>query len=423
MAGDPEIEPASAGSPSASEVLAAGMGDSPTDFNPFLPEVNEDPYPLYERMRSLDPVHWNLPGVWMLTRHADAVRMLRHPRMSSDFRNSELFEMFREMNFPLDEREPSMLFRDPPDHTRLRNLVSKAFSPKVIDSMRPFIAEVVDRLLAEAAGRETFDLVTELAHPLPVILICEMLGVPAEDQHLFSRWSDDLVHTLDPMVGPDVMQRGTESELAFGSYFRALIAERRTAPRNDLLSALIAAEEEGERLSEEELLRTLILLLVAGHETTVNLISNGMLALLRNRSQLERLQEDPSLLRSAVEELLRYDSPVQLTSRVALEPMEFGDRPVRKGQHVVALVGAANRDPEQFPDPDRLDLGRADNKHIAFGGGIHFCLGASLARAEGQAAIGTLVARFPQLEPAGETERRDTITLRGLKRFPVALGS
>jgi cytochrome P450 len=421
MAEDPGFEATALGSQPASGLLAAGMGDSPIDFNPFLPEVHEDPYPLYERMRSLDPVHWNLPGVWMLTRHADAVRMLRHPRMSSDFRNSELFEMFREMN-ALDDREPSMLFRDPPDHTRLRNLVSKAFSPKVIESMRPFIGEVVDRLLAEQAGRETFDLVAEVAHPLPVIVICEMLGVPAEDQHLFSKWSDDLVHTLDPMVGPDVMQRGTESELAFGSYFRALIAERRKAPRADLLSALIAAEEEGERLSEEELLRTLILLLVAGHETTVNLISNGMLALLRNRSQLERLQEDPSLLRPAVEELLRYDSPVQLTSRVALEPMQFGDKPVRKGQHVVALVGAANRDPEQFPDPDRLDLTRADNKHIAFGGGIHFCLGASLARAEGQAAIGALVARFPQMEPAGEIEHRDTITLRGLKRFPVAPG-
>src|SRR5204863_6238841 len=289
----------------------AGIGDSPIDFNPFLPEVHEDPYPLYERMRSLDPVHWNLPGVWTLTRHADAVRMLRHPRMSSDFRNSELFEMFREMN-ALDDREPSMLFRDPPDHTRLRNLVSKAFSPKVIEGMRPFITEVVDGLLAEQDSRETFDLVAEVAHPLPVIVICEMLGVPAEDQHLFSKWSDDLVHTLDPMVGPDVMQRGTESELAFDSYFRALIAERRKAPREDLLSALIAAEEEGQRLSEEELLRTLILLLVAGHETTVNLISNGMLALLRHPAQRGQVARDPALIRNAAEELLRYDAPVQL---------------------------------------------------------------------------------------------------------------
>ncbi len=401
------------------------MGEGPFEFNPFLPEVREDPYPLYHRMRQGDPVHWNMPGIWVLTRYADAVRLLRHPRMSSDFRNSELFEIFRQMNGPtiVDDREPSMLFRDPPDHTRLRNLVSKAFSAKVIDGMRPFIDEVVDGLLADVEERETFDLVSELAHPLPVVVICQMLGVPAEDQHLFARWSDDLIHTLDPMIGPDVMQRGTESELAFDGYFQALIAERRRAPRDDLLSALIAAEEKGQRLSEEELLRTLILLLVAGHETTVNLISNGMLALFRNRDQFVRLREDPSRLRGAIEELLRHDAPVQLTGRVALEPMEFGDKRVRKGQHVVALLGAANRDPGQFHDPDRLDLGRDPNRHIAFGGGIHFCLGAALARAEGRAAIGALTSRFPDLELAAPPVRRDTITLRGLEHLVVSPGA
>ncbi len=405
-------------------VTATGSGSEPLEWNPFLPEVHADPYPFYHRLRTEDPVHWNIPGLWILTRHADAVRMLRHPRMSSDFRNSELFEMFVQMSggTTFDEREPSMLFRDPPDHTRLRNLVSKAFSVRVIEGMRPFIQQTVDGLLDGVAGGEEMELVGDLAHPLPVIVICQMLGVPAEDVRLFSEWSDDLVHTLDPMVGPDVIARATESEVAFDQYFQALIAERRRDPRDDLLTALIAAEEEGRHLSEEELLRTLILLLVAGHETTVNLISNGTLALLRHRDQLQRLQADPGLVKIAVEELLRYDAPVQLTGRIALEDMEFAGRPVKKGQQVVALVGAANRDPEQFPHPDTLDLTRQDNRHIAFGGGIHFCLGASLARTEGQIAIASLVRRFPDMEVATERpEWRDTITLRGLRSLPLRI--
>lgn len=413
------------GTESRVSTAGTGSGLEPLEWNPFLPEIHADPYTLYRRLREEDPVHWNIPGLWILTRHADAVRMLRNPRMSSDFRNSELYDMFVQMagGSPFEEREPSMLFRDPPDHTRLRNLVSKAFSAKVIEGMRPFVRETVDSLLEEMSRGEEAELIADYAHPLPVIVICRMLGVPAEDVRLFSRWSDDLVHTLDPMIGPEVVQRATESELAFDEYFHALIAERRSDPRDDLLTALIAAEEEGQRLSEEELLRTLILLLVAGHETTVNLISNGTLALLRNRGELERLQADPSLIKNAIEELLRYDAPVQLTGRIPLEDMEIGGRTVRKGQQVVALVGAANRDPEAFPDPDRLDIGRRDIRHVAFGGGIHFCLGASLARAEGQIAIDTLVHRFPGLELGpGEPEWRDTITLRGLKRLPVALG-
>ena len=411
------------GEPEARELaMPPGAGTDTLEWNPFLPEVHRDPYPLYHRLRREDPVHWNIPGVWILTRYADAVRMLRHPRMSSDFRNSDLFEMFQQMSggSPLDEREPSMLFRDPPDHTRLRKLVSQAFSVRVIEGMRPFIERTVDDLLSGFEGKDSVELVGELAHPLPVVVICEMLGVPAEDHELFTRWSDDLVHTLDPMIGPEVIARATESELAFDSYFHALIGERRRAPRDDLLSALIAAEEEGERLSEEELLRTLILLLVAGHETTVNLISNGTLALLRNRDQLRLLQEDPSLMRGAIEELLRFDAPVQLTGRIPLEDMEFGGKSVRKGQQVVALVGAANRDPAQFDNPDRLDLLRRDVRHIAFGGGIHFCLGAALARTEGQIAIGSLIKRFPAFELAGEPEWRDTVTLRGLRHLPIA---
>jgi cytochrome P450 len=367
-------------------------------------------------------VHWNIPGIWLLTRYADAVRLLRHPGMGSDFRASDLYELFVQMSGDAwtPEREPSMLFRDPPDHTRLRNLVSRAFTARVIEELGPFMREVVGGLLDEAGEKGSFDVVTGLAHPLPVAVICRMLGVPASDEPLFAGWSEDLVHTLDPMVPPEVMRRGNDATVAFEAYFRELIAERRRRPGQDLLTALIAAEEAGDRLSEQELLTTLILLLVAGHETTVNLIGNGTLALLRNPDQLRRLREDPGLIRTGVEELLRYDSPVQFTGRVAMEQVEFGDVKVGTGQQVVALIGAANRDPAQFPDPDRLDVGREDNRHIAFGGGIHFCLGAALARAEGRVAIAQLVGRFPGLELAGEPERKTTITLRGLRHLPVS---
>jgi cytochrome P450 len=405
---------------------AMGWVASDIDYNPFTPEFRSDPYPFYRRLREADPIHWNPPGVWVLTRHADAVAMLRHPRMSSDFRNSDLYETFRQMQGidPSTERTPSMLFRDPPDHTRLRGLVAKAFTAKRIDDMRPRMQAIVDGLVDAALDRGEMDVVADLAYPLPVRVICDMLGVPEEDHGRFHVWSKDLVATLDPMVGPDAMTRAMESGLAFDAYFRDLIGRRRREPRDDLLTALISAEEESGRLSEEELLTQLVLLLVAGHETTVNLISNGMLALLDHRAELERLRADPSLLKPGVEELLRYYPPVQLTGRIALEDMGFGLVSVRRGQQVLALVGAANRDPEAFPEPDLLDLSREPNRHIAFGGGIHHCLGSSLARAEGQVAIGTLVRRARSIEAASaEPIWKETITLRGLATLPVRVAA
>ncbi len=410
----------------AMSVPEAAMGwvAGDLDYNPFLPEFHRDPYPFYRRLREADPVHWNPPGIWVLTRHADAVAMLRHPRMSSDFRNSDLYEAFRQMQGidPSTERMPSMLFRDPPDHTRLRGLVTKAFTSKRIEDMRPTMQAIVDELIDAALERGQVDLVADLAYPLPVRVICGMLGVPEEDHGRFHVWSKDLVATLDPMVGPEAMSRAMESGLAFDAYFTDLIAKRRRDPRGDLLTALISAEEEGGRLSEEELLTQLVLLLVAGHETTVNLISNGTFALLRHPDQLQRLRDDQALLRPGVEELLRFYPPVQLTGRIALQDMEFGGMAVRRGQQVVALVGAANRDPEQFDDPDRLDLARDPNRHIAFGGGIHHCLGSSLARAEGQVAIGTLVRRARSIElTTDEPEWKETITLRGLANLPLRL--
>jgi pimeloyl-[acyl-carrier protein] synthase len=411
------------------------MSQDVLEFNPFLPEVHADPYPQYERLRRLEPVHPGLmPGVWILTRYADCQAVLKDAeRFGSDARKGELFQQFRQMQggterfFERDEAR-SMLFLDPPDHDRLRRIVSKAFTARVVEGMRPHIHEIVDGLLdaIEERGPGEFDLVADLAYPLPIVVICEMLGVPPEDQDRFRRWSADVVLSLDPIMDLSVMDKAEAASMALREYFGELVAARRAHPRSDLLTGLIAAEEQGERLNQEELLTTCVLLLVAGHETTVNLISNGVLALLRNRDQWERLRagvDRPGVLRTAVEELLRYDSPVQFTGRTVLADVEIGGVAIRRGQELVCIVGAANRDPDQFPDPDRLDIGREENRHLAFSGGIHFCLGAPLARTEAQVLFGELVRRLPDLELAGgELEWRETITLRGLKRLPVRFG-
>jgi cytochrome P450 len=398
---------------------------SALEFNPFLPEVHADPYPLYRRLRAEDPVHAGGPGLWLLTRYADVAAVLRDPRMSRDPRSSTQFRLVRGASAgadPWQDEAPSMLFVDPPDHTRLRTLVNKAFTPPAIARLRARVEELVAELLDRVAEVGEMDVVDQLAYPLPVTVICELFGVPPGDRARFRAWSGALVHLLDPVLAEDVMQRALEARAGLRGYLRELIAGRRADPGDDLLGALVAAEDAGHRLSEPELVSMCVLLLVAGHETTVNLIANGTLALLRNPGELARLAADPALAPSAVEELLRYDSPVQLTSRHALTDLEIGGRRVREGETVIAAIGAANRDPAQFPDPDRLDLGRAPNRHVAFGGGIHFCLGAPLARMEAQAALTALLRRFPGLAPGTSPPAwRDTVTLRGLATLPVRL--
>jgi pimeloyl-[acyl-carrier protein] synthase len=395
------------------------------EFTPFLPEVHEDPYPLYHRLRATDPGHRSPLGFWVLTRHADVLAVLRDPRMSRDPRRSERVALLRasaevDELLAAEEAAPSMLFVDPPDHTRLRTLVNKAFTPAAVERLRPRVEELVAGLLDRAAGAGAMDVVEELAYPLPVTVICELFGVPEADRDRFRAWSRGLVHLLDPLVAADALERALQARQALRGYLGALIAERRAHPAGDLLTALIAAEDEGHKLSGAELVSMCVLLLVAGHETTVNLIANGMLALLRDPAARARLQADAALARSAVEELLRYDSPVQFTSRHALEDLDVGGRRVRAGETVVAVLGAANRDPAQFPDPDRLVLARAPNRHLAFGGGIHFCLGAPLARMEAAVAIPAMLARLPGLELGpGPPVRRDTVTLRGLASLPV----
>ena len=390
-------------------------------FNPMEPEFLADPYPMYHRLRTEDPVHHSALGFWVLTRYEDVVTALRDPRLAKEAIASFVAARF---GAPLPAMGLSMLDRDPPDHTRLRGLVSKAFTPRVVEGLRPRIQEIVDGLLAGVAARGSMDLIEEFAYPIPVAVICEMLGVPIEDHERFKGWSIDIARGLDLIwLGPDsdVGRRSVAARQALAEYFRGLIAQRRAAPRNDLLSGLIAAEEAGDKLNEMELLATCILLLIAGHETTVNLIGNGMLALLRHRDQLERLQRDPGLIASAVEELLRFDGPVQRTARIPSEDVTIGGHTIAKGEMVMPFIGAADRDPAQFPDPDRLDIGRSDNRHIAFGWGIHFCLGAPLARIEGQIAINTLLRRLPKVSLAtDEPEYRPSLTLRGLKALPVA---
>jgi cytochrome P450 len=315
-----------------------------------------------------------------------------------------------------------MLLMDPPDHTRLRSLVHKAFTPRIIAQLRPTIQQLTDDLLdqMQAQAGKPVDLIAGLAYPLPVAVICALLGVPQADHHQFHGWSDAIARSLDLTEETAVYDAAAESAVALTGYLEDLLAERRARPQDDLFSALVAVEEEGERLSTAELFATCALLLIAGHETTVNLIGNGTLALLRHPDQWQRLRAEPGLAESAVEELLRYDSPVQLTSRMACEEFEYKGSTFRRGQGVAFLLGAANHDPARFAEPARLDLARADNRHLAFGSGIHYCLGAPLARLEGEIAFSTLARRLPNLALTTEqVTYRDNYVLRGLTALPV----
>ncbi len=385
--------------------------------HPLLRQFREDPYPLYRYLLGAAPVQWNdVLGAWTVARYADVVTVLTDARFSAE----RGFEGSSEQYVA-----KSMLVSDPPDHTRLRSLVQKAFTPRMVEQLRPRIEAIVEGLLEAIVARGgTFDLIDELAYPLPVQVIAELLGVPAEDRAKFHEWSAALAAGLNPLVSEANMERAMRGRDQLHAYFRSIIAERRREPRADLISSLVAVEEQGERLNERELVVMCNLLLIAGHETTVNLIGNGVLALVGNPQQLERLRAAaPESLGTAVEELLRFDSPVQLTGRIARERVSLGGQDIAPGDWVLPLLGAANHDPAQFSDPDRLDLARNPNPHVAFGRGIHFCLGAPLARLEGQIAIGALAARLPKLELAGTPERRDQITLRGLSHLPLSTGA
>jgi cytochrome P450 len=395
-------------------------------------EFKADPFPYYRRMREVAPVHRvKLPDgkpAWMVTRYDDVVQVLTDDRFSKDpFRvlskeqrasSPRLEKILGPLLMPLARH---MLNRDPPDHTRLRTLVQQAFSPRLVDRMRGRIQTLSDELLDRALRRGRMDLIADYALPIPTTVIAEMLGVPVADKHKFHRWSSSMLAAGATRFG---LLRAMPSAMLFMRYIRRFIKIRRADLRDDLISALITAKEASERLNDDELLSMILLLIVAGHETTVNLIASGMLALLENPDQLERLRSEPALIKPAVEELLRFTAPVETaTERFAREDIELAGVKIAQGDLVLAAIASANRDESQFTDPDRLDITREPNRHVAFGQGIHFCLGASLARLEGQTAINALLARTRDLRLAVPPTRlrwRSGLVLRGLKALPVS---
>ncbi|MDQ3980952.1 MAG: cytochrome P450 [Actinomycetota bacterium] len=382
------------------------------------PEGRADPYPRYAALRRMAPVHRSAIGLWVLSRYEDCQHLLRHPGVGKDFSQAAstvgLSEEQQAEQAAFRNDRSNMLFADPPDHTRLRSLATRAFTPKTVERLRPQIVALVDELIDGFEGEEV-DVMDALAFRLPVTVIGEMLGVPQEDRARFRPLVRAVTALLELAVTPEAMSEATAASTVMERYFADLVAERRARPRNDLLTKLIQAEDEGDQLTEWELISTSILLFAAGFETTTHLIGNGLLALLRHPDQLERLRNDRALLRSAVEELLRFDSPVQITARTAYEELVIDGHHIEPNSTVLALIGAANRDPNRFTDPDRLDVGRAEGSPLSFGSGIHYCLGAALARLEGQIVLDRLLSRFRTMELVGDEPRhRDSLTLRGL---------
>ena len=392
------------------------------------PAVKEDPYPQYAELRAQGRLVPTGYGGHITTHHADSFTVLRDARFSSNNRHQAGYDNIRQLVdqiglgdlFGMFER--LMLFADPPDHTRLRRIVSRAFTPKAVEDIRPRIAKIVEGCLDAAAAIGGMEIVEDMAFPLPVTVISEMIGVPLEDHPQLRAWTADAVKLLDPSDDIAAMLPAAGSVREMRAYFDVLVDERRKDLGDDLLSALIVAEDAGDHLTHDELIDTTILLFGAGHETTVNLISGGVLNLLRHPEQLQRLREEPSLIGSAVEELLRFGPPVQFSGRTVTTDLELAGVELHAGDQLIVLIAGANRDPDVFADPDVLDIGRSDNRHLAFGGGIHLCLGAPLARVEAQEAIGQLVRRFPTLRLVSDRVTwKPTTTIRGPAQLPLAL--
>jgi pimeloyl-[acyl-carrier protein] synthase len=387
------------------------------------PQVLANPYPLYARLRSEAPVHWDpYLHAWIVTRYADVITVLHHfsanrtptPEQFAAIGLAELAPLAQVM-------VKQMLFMDAPDHTRLRGLASTAFTPARVEALRSHIKDILNDLLEPLLLAGRMDVIADLAAPLPAIVTAEMMGLPTSDANQLKDWSADFAEVLGNFQhNPDRASRTLKCVEEMTSYFREAIEQMKTDPREGLINALMTAELDGDRLTEEEIIANCIVTMVGGQETTTNLIGNGMLTLLRHPEELDRLRNDPTLIPSAVEELLRYESPSQHTARICPADTELGGKLIRKGQAVIAVMGAGNRDPERFPDPDRLDLGRKDNRHLAFGWASHFCFGAPLARIEGQLTFEAIARRTADLalEP-GPIVWRDNLGLRGLTSLPV----
>ncbi|WP_168734805.1 cytochrome P450 [Deinococcus sp. KSM4-11] len=385
---------------------------APRSAGLFAPDILADPYPMYADLRAQPGAFWQphprgTGGMWMLTRYGDVEQALKDQRLTKDV--TKVRDAGEEV------MPGNMLDRDPPDHTRMRQLVAHAFTPRVIEEQEAHIRSIARTLLSRVTPGQPFEAMRNYAMPLPVIVIAELLGVPEADRDLFRQWSGDFIDGSDfATATPESAEKAQQSIMALGGYFAELVETRRAAPQDDLISHLVRAEEELGALKPGELVSNCLLLVIAGHETTVNLIGNGLLALLNHPAELARLRAQPALLPTAIEEMLRYDPPVQRALfRAALEDIEIGGQHVKKGEQVSAVIGAANRDPAVFPDPDRFDIIRSPNRHLSFGRGLHFCLGAPLAKLEARVAFEELLTAFPQMELKGFT-RRPSSMFRGL---------
>jgi cytochrome P450 len=387
------------------------------------PQVLANPYPLYHRLRAEDPVHWDpYLHTWIVTRYADVITVLQHFSASRTPTPEQLTALGLSKLVPFAQvLVRQMLFLDPPAHGRIRSLASNAFTPRRVESLRSHIQDITNNLLDAVQDKGRMDVITDLAYPLPAIVTAEMLGLPTSDWPQLVAWSADFAEVLGNFQhNPEGAPRVLRSLEEMAEYFRAAIREHQQHPRDDLISAFLAAEHQGDRLTEEEVVANSIMVMTGGQETTTNLIGNGILTLLRHPDQLEKLRADPSLIPTAIEELLRYESPIQYTSRLAPGDVVLGGKTIRERQAVIAVMGAANRDPERFPEPDRLDVCRQDNRHLAFAWAAHFCFGAPLARLEGHVAFETMLRRMPnlRLEP-GPVKWRANLGFRGLTTLPV----
>jgi cytochrome P450 len=396
-------------------------------FNPFSAEVLKDPYPAYRALRERDPVHrsWLGAGV-VLTRFADIRQMLNDPRLGNDLHLANWWKWIEKRQIKAGRTQeelddPNLIMSDPPRHTRLRALVNKAFTPDSIRALAPKVERIARELLDEAGGSGEIEIVDSLAYPLPMLAIAELMGIPIEDRDQFRQWSDDMSGSTGSFALKDI-RRSVDGDHAIHRYLHGIVEQRRKDPQDDLLTRLVHAEENGDRLSMQELLALCSLLLVAGNMTTRGLISNGLYALLRNPEQIQRLRETPELLTEGINELARYDSSVQLVARFAREDIEIHGKRIKKGTMISMLAGAANRDPERYVEPDRLDLSRDNSQFLVFGHGIHFCLGHYLARMNARIAIGTLLERHRKIQfSAVEPKWGTNWVMRSLESLPVSV--
>jgi cytochrome P450 len=387
------------------------------------PEVLANPYPLYHRLRSEDPVHWDpFLHAWVVTRYADVLTVFQQFSANRTPTPEQLEALDLSALKPLAQvMVRQMLFLDPPDHSRVRSLASRAFTPRRVEVLRSHIQDITNTLLDSVQNKGEMDVLSDLAIPLPAIVTAELLGMPTSDWKQLTKWSSDFAQILGNFQhNPDRASVALRSLEEMVIYFRALLEDHSAHPRDDLIMALMNAEIDGDRLAEEEIIANTIVTMVGGQETTTNLIGNGTLSLLRHLDQMEKLKADPTLAPLAVEELLRFESPSQHTARLAPADVELGGKKIQKRQAAIVVMGAANRDPERFPNPDQLDICRRDNRHVAFAWGSHFCFGAPLARIEGQIAFNTLLLRMPELRlKPGNLKWRENLGLRGLTALPV----